>query len=99
MVRAVFDPMPQDVDYTALRYLSLEPRQELPTSRAVIAEVEGGCDFFLRGGQEGTQLREIKGILSVVLVRIARNPASVRHARDDQGFERLLAGVGSHVPA
>ena len=43
--------------------------------------------------QEGAELGQVHGVLAVVVLGIASEPAGCRHVGDDQTFEPLLAGI------
>ena len=62
MVRAVFDPVAQNIDHAALGDLALQPRQELPSGRAIVVEIEGFGNFRLSGVKKGAELGKVTRI-------------------------------------
>ena len=96
VVRAVPDAVAQDVDGAALRYLALQPGQELAPRRAVLAERQRLGGVGLRVAQEGGELDPIDAELAVVVVRAAAAPAdaAVTRARlRDLPVHRRVAGM------
>ena len=74
-MRAVLDPVAQDVDGPALGDLPLQAGQELLPRRAVLAEGQQLGDVRLGRGEECGELDEVHAVLAVVVARVAAYPA------------------------
>ncbi len=79
--RTVLEAMAQHVDHPPFRDLPLQPGQELAPRRAVRTQVElpGGLRLCRR--QKDVQLHQVHGVLTVVVMRVARDPARAAVAR------------------
>src|SRR5207245_56753 len=75
MVRPVFDPMAQAVDYRTLGAFTLQTREELSARWAIRLELQGLDEMLLGRQDEPPQLQEVDAELPVVVPRIAQKPA------------------------
>src|SRR5271166_1851829 len=93
MVCTMLDAGAEYVDDAALGDLTLEPGKELLAGRTVMLQVEGLDEVLLGRGEEGAELGKVHGVLTVVVLGAASDPARRQHVGHDQGFERVFAGV------
>jgi hypothetical protein len=78
---AVLEALAQQVDDAPPGDLALEPGQELEPRGALVVEVKGLGDLRLGGAQKVCQLREIHGVLAVIVVGITRDPPGAAKGR------------------
>ena len=95
-MRAMFDPMAEDVDGAAPRDLALQPREELAPGRTLLVQGQGFGGLRLCGTKEGGQLHAIDTIFAVVVEPVPAPPAhaAVARRRFADRFRRgWLAGI------
>src|SRR5579862_5705949 len=91
MVRPVFDPMAQDVDYATLGDFTLQTREKLLARWAIRLELQGLDEMLLGRHEESPQLQEVDAELPVVVIRIAQKPADAAR-NGNRGFGRDVCG-------
>ncbi len=100
VVRPMPDAVAQHVDDAALRDLALEPGQELPPRRAVLAQGQRLGGFRLRGVEESRELDPIDAELAVVVAGVAAAPADAAvggpRLRGPALLRRVAGMAGQH---
>src|SRR4051794_21946719 len=91
----MLQPVPQDGNYPALRYLALEPRQKTSARGPVGVDRHSACYCRLRCVQKCRKLPEINAVLTVVVVGVAFLPTALdgRHLLDDERLKPKLTCV------
>src|SRR6266498_1350774 len=94
-MRPMLDALAQHINHAAPGDLALEPGQELSPRPAVVVKVESvGC-LRLRGAKKGCHVEETDGVLTLIVLGVACNPATVGRGQvvDNECLQPLVADI------
>ena len=90
----VLDPLAEHVDDAALADLALEAGQELPAPWTIVFQAQPLEGIRLRFDEERQELGQIDRVLSVVVVRVAADPAGSTRGGGGFAFQTCLRQYG-----
>src|SRR5271157_6315378 len=94
----MLDPVPEHVDDAALGNFTLKAVEELLPVRAVLRNLASSYPFGLRGFEKAHQLRQVYGVVAVIVVGVTGDVTGfVAQKGDNQRLQPLFARVSRHV--